>query len=44
MTANAAAFPFGMGLDYERKFSHYLPADGREIAAASEPSLEACVP
>jgi phenylacetate-CoA ligase len=38
-----AAFPFGMGLDYERKFSHYLP-DGRDSAAASEPLLEACTP
>jgi phenylacetate-CoA ligase len=22
-----AAFPFGMGLDYERKFSHYVPGE-----------------
>ena len=39
-----AAFPFGMGLDYERKFSHYVSGEGRENAAASEPLLEACTP
>jgi hypothetical protein len=22
-----ARFPFGMGLDYERKFSHYVPGE-----------------
>jgi phenylacetate-CoA ligase len=39
-----ATFPFGMGLDYERKFSHYVSGEGRENAAASEPLLEACTP
>ena len=39
-----AAFPYGMGLDYERKFSHYVAADGRGNAAASEPLFEACAP
>ena len=34
-----AQFPFGMGLDYERKFSHYVVAREDSRADDAAPSI-----
>jgi phenylacetate-CoA ligase len=36
------AFPFGMSLDYDRKFCHYVPSEAAESAAGGEPLRHAC--